>query len=264
MRLLIPSRSSAKVRAALPSAAALLLLIAFSTANAAAQTVSAIERAVKDPSRPERHVTRDPDRRPAEILALAGIMPGQMVAEIAAAGGYYTALLSRVVGDEGMVFAIDPKLIFDTFPDARQGFQSYSAEDPRSNVEYSVQRLDEFTVPAKLDSIFMVLYYHDTYWTGEDRDEMNRRFFEALRPGGTLFVLDHNAVAGSDTSVTRELHRMDQSLVVPEVGKAGFELIGEYDLLRNSDDPLTASVFDTAWRGKTDRFIYLFRKPADT
>jgi predicted methyltransferase len=42
---------------------------------------------------------------------------------------------------------------------------------------------------------------------------------------------------------------------------AGFELIDSSDLLRNEDDDLSASIFEPSLRGKTDRFLFLFRSP---
>ena len=221
----------------------------------------AIDAAISDSSRPAEHIERDGGRQPAEVLKLAKIKPGQSVAEIASGGGYYTALLSRLLGVDGTVYAVDPQLIFEAFPNAREGFQKYIESDPRDNVIYSIQRLDEFKVPESLDHIFMVLYYHDTYWTGENREQMNQRFYDALKPGGYYFVLDHSAKTGSGQEVTQTLHRMDEALLAPEVLGAGFKLVGQFDLLRNSEDPLDVSVFDAVWRGKTDRFIYLFQKP---
>lgn len=220
-----------------------------------------LEVAVSDPTRLQEHVGRDDGRKPAEVLALSKIQPGDKVAEIAVGGGYYTALLSRYLGDDGHVYAVDPKLIFDAFPNAKNGFPKYMAADPRDNVSYSIQRFDKFSVNEKLDNIFIVLYYHDTLWTGEDLNAMNQAFFNALKPGGTLFIVDHSAEVGSGVEATKKLHRIDEALVAPEIQKAGFVKIASHDLLRNADDPLTVSVFDENWRGKTDRFIHLYQKP---
>ena len=42
---------------------------------------------------------------------------------------------------------------------------------------------------------------------------------------------------------------------------AGFEFVGQSKVLSNPDDPHTNKVFDPAIRGRTDQFIYAFRKP---
>lgn len=90
---------------------------------------------------------------------------------------------------------------------------------------------------------------------------MNRAIFAALKPGGQFLLVDHHGETGAPDSITHELHRMDAAIVIPEVTAAGFVLETESSLLANPDDPRTVSVFDEAWRGKTDRFVYVFRKP---
>ena len=75
-------------------------------------TEDAVSRAVDDPTRLEEHTIRDKNRLPVEVLRFSSIEPGDAVADIFAGGGYYTALLSRLVGEEGVVYAIDPARIF--------------------------------------------------------------------------------------------------------------------------------------------------------
>lgn len=220
-----------------------------------------IERAVQDPTRLAEHVARDAGRLPADVIAFSGIRPGETIADIAVGGGYYTAILSRYLGNTGKIYAVDPARIFEAFPQAADGFPDYIAQDPRPNVEYSVQNLDAFDVPERLDHIVMILYYHDTLWTGEDRPRMNTAFFDALKPGGTLLILDHDAQPMAGAEIGQSLHRMDCDLIAPELLAAGFQLVESSDLLRNPEDPLDVSVFDAAWRGRTDRCLMKFRKP---
>lgn len=67
----------------------------------------------KDPGEVDRLVARydAPDRdawqRPAEVLALAGVVRGMKVADLGAGTGYFMSHLSRAVGDEGLVLALD-------------------------------------------------------------------------------------------------------------------------------------------------------------
>lgn len=222
-----------------------------------------IQNAVDDASRPGEHVARDESRKPVEILTLSGVEPGDVVADLAVGSGYYTALLSRIVGPTGQVFAVDPTPIFEAFPQARETFPKYQDADPRENVSYSISRMDELAFPRDLDAVFMVLYYHDTIWTEENRSEMNRRIYEALRPGGRFIVVDHHALKGAGDGVTLELHRMDSTSVIPEISSAGFSLIVDSDVLSHPDDPKTESVFNPAIRGQTDRFVYVFERPAE-
>lgn len=59
------------------------------------------------------------------------------------------------------------------------------------------------------------------------------------------------------------LHRVDAGMVKEEILAAGFVLESESDLLAHSEDTRDRNTFedDMARRDKTDRFIYLFRKP---
>lgn len=239
------------------------LILATTVATAGEPCSSHVAAAVADPSRLDSHRARDGGRQPAKVIDLVRVQPGDKVAELAAGSGYYTGLLSRVVGDGGKVYAVDPEPVFKAFPQARDTFAKYAEADPRENVSYSVaDSFDTLRFPEKLDAVFMVLYYHDTIWTGEDRQAMNKAIFDALKPGGRYLVVDHHAEKGAGDEVTKSLHRMEAGVVKPEVLAAGFELVADSDILSHPSDPRTVSVFDESMRGKTDRFVYLFEKPA--
>ena len=90
---------------------------------------------------------------------------------------------------------------------------------------------------------------------------MNRAIFQALRPGGVFVILDHAAVAGSGVSATETLHRIDPDRVKADMAAAGFKFDGESKVLANPDDAHDKMVFNPAIRGKTDQFLYKFRKP---
>lgn len=65
-----------------------------------------VNAAVATLGRPPTDKERDADRRPAEAIAFAGIKPGDKVVELAPGGGYYTRILSKVVGPKGKLYAI--------------------------------------------------------------------------------------------------------------------------------------------------------------
>jgi len=220
-----------------------------------------IQAAVKDPTRIAEARARDQFRHPAEILAFAGVKPGDTVVEFVPGAGYDTALLSRVVGPSGKVYAVDSERLFEYMPSMRESFPKFMEADPRDNVEYSVQRLDALEMPAQVDFFWMSMFYHDTVWLGVDRAAMNRYVFQHLKPGGVYLVVDHHAARGEADGVTKNLHRIDAEQVRREVEAAGFRLAAMSDALMNMDDPRDVSVFDDALRGRTDRFAYKFVKP---
>ena len=83
----------------------------------------------------------------------------------------------------------------------------------------------------------------------------------ALKPGGALLVVDHAAVAGSGSDAVNALHRIDEAFLRQAVERHGLVFEAESDLLRNPQDDRLRGVFDPQIKGKTDRFVHLYRKP---
>ena len=125
-------------------------------------------------------------------------------------------------------------------------------------------------IPASLDAAIFVMSYHDLYWRPTDgswpaTDPMLllAKLYAALKPGGVVVVQDHVATPGGDPAkVVDSLHRIDPALVKRDFEKAGFVLDGESRLLAHPEDDHSKLVFDDAIRGRTDQFLFRFRKPA--
>ena len=125
--------------------------------------------------------------------------------------------------------------------------------------------LPNVSAPEKLDLVFTAQNYHDMhdkFMGPANLSVVNRQIFKALKPGGVYLVIDHAADAGSGLRDTETLHRIDPAVVKAEVTAAGFIFEGESRVLRNSADPRRANVYDPGIRGKTDQFVYKFRKPS--
>src|SRR5690606_39528043 len=60
--------------------------------------------------RPKEDRRDDTQRKPAEILAFAGVEPGMKVIDLLGGGGWYTELLAAVVGEEGQVYLVNTPL----------------------------------------------------------------------------------------------------------------------------------------------------------
>src|SRR6202043_2038950 len=119
-------------------------------------------------------------------------------------------------------------------------------------------------LPGKLDAVFIRQNYHDLhdkFMGPADVPGFNKQVYAALKPGGVYVVLDHAATAGSGLAATETLHRIDPASVKAEVTAAGFKFDGESKVLANPADPHDKNVFDPSIRGKTDQFLYRFRKP---
>ena len=232
---------------------------------AAAQPNAAIAAAVADASRPAVDTARDANRRPLDVLAFVGVKPGDRVADYAAGSGYFTRLFSDVVGPSGHVFASVPSGLY-RYPNIQKGtaiIEGFIADHPNTSLFFGAPlRLARY--PEKLDVFWIAQNYHDLkdpFMGPVDMGAFNRAVFAALRPGGIYVVLDHVAAAGSPADVTDTLHRIEPSVVRREVEAAGFRFVGESKVLANPADPHTAGPFNPSIQGKTDQFIYKFRKP---
>jgi predicted methyltransferase len=81
-----------------------------------------------------------------------------------------------------------------------------------------------------------------------------------LKPGGKLLVIDHNAARGSGKETAGTLHRLNEEFARQSLVAHGFVYEKSWDGLRNPDDQLDKMVFDPAVKGKTDRYVMLFRR----
>jgi predicted methyltransferase len=123
--------------------------------------------------------------------------------------------------------------------------------------------LDAMSFDQPLDLVFMSQEYHDFHIPrfGVDVAKMNADIFKALKPGGLYVVIDHQAAPGAANSVVETLHRIEGAQLRKEVEAAGFVFDGESTAVANTADDHSLNVFDEAIRGKTDQFVYRFRKP---
>jgi predicted methyltransferase len=244
------------MRATVVAAAALFVQTA-----AHAATPAYINAAIADTARPAADRQRDADRKPAETLQFAGIKPGDHVVELLPGAGYYTRLLSRVVGPKGKVYAVMPEPRAGG-PDRSAPLKALAADAHYANITVLVQPMQRLSAPGKADLVWTSQNYHDVHNVpGIDLLAFNKSMYDALKPGGRYFVIDHAAVAGAPANVTSTLHRIEPVVVKREVRAAGFVLDSESDLLANPGDPRTAGVFDASVRGKTAQFMLKFVKP---
>lgn len=248
-------------------AVALLLAVLPAGRVAAADAGPAIEAALASSERPEADRAQDQRRKPRELLGFAGVQPGMRVFDAFAAGGYYTELLSRVVGGQGSVIAYN-NAAYARF--AEKGIAARYAGNRLPNVQQLTVEVEDIDLPpGSLDAALFVMSFHDLYWRPVDRSWpatdpalMLRKLHAALKPGGVVVVQDHVATAGGDTAaVVDRLHRIDPAVVRGEFEKAGFVFDAETPMLAHPDDDHTRQVFDPDIRGRTDQFVFRFRRP---
>jgi predicted methyltransferase len=244
------------------AAAAAAVMLSAAAPSIAAPPASVVS-ALADPGRPAEDRARDAARRPADILAFAGVKPGQTVVDLIMGGGYFSRILAKAVEPGGKVYGYQP----DEFIayEAKYGADQKAVVGAYSNITALNGSLGALSIPEPVDVVFTAQNYHDFHlkaFPADTADKVNRAVFAALKPGGVYLVIDHHAAAGTGVTTSDSLHRIEAEAVKREVTAAGFTFDGELGVLRNPADPRTGLVFDPSIRGKTDQFVYRFKKPA--
>lgn len=237
-----------------------------SAPESAVDLATVYRSAVDNEARSNGDRERDALRKPDRILAFFGIRPGMRVLDMFSGGGYYTELLSYVVGPEGSVSAHTNEAYAQYVGD--EAITRYG-NDRLPNVEILMAENNELNLsPEEYDAVLLILSFHDIYyvdpkngWPKIDGGKLLTEFYKGLKPGGVLGIVDHYAAAGSPRETGGTLHRIDPAIVTADLKAAGFVADGKSDALRNMEDDYSKNMADPAVRGKTDRFVFRFVKP---
>jgi predicted methyltransferase len=226
------------------------------------------DAAVQHTGRTADDQKRDTLDHPAQILRLARIKPGMRVADFMAGDGYYSELLSHVVGPKGHVLLINNPS-FDRW--ANNAWQGRIAHNRLPNVEHQTIDVNHMELAdGSLDAIFLVKVYHDLYWVDADKKNWPTvdtpavldKLVKTLKPRGTLVLVDHSSQPGAGTTAASSLHRIDEAYALHDFESRGLKLVAKSDALRMPDDPRTQVSYKEPILGKTDRFVLVFRKQA--
>jgi len=223
------------------------------------------DAAVQHPGRSSQDLQRDVTDRPAEVLRISGIKPGMRVADVLAGDGYYSELLSYIVGPSGHV------LLLNNPPFEKWGgpaLPERMAKQRLPNVEQRTVDLAHMGLgTSAFDAIILIKVYHDLYWIDPegtwpkvDVPVVLDQIAGALKPHGILLVVDHSAKPHAGTSVASSLHRIDEAYARSDFQAHGFEFVRSGDFLRKPSDPRTQISYKPPILGKTDRFVLVFRK----
>jgi len=215
-------------------------------------TASGYQAAIASPIRTDADRKDDAKRKPAEFLAFAQVKPGMKALDIASGGGATAALLTAAVGSKGEVWAQNAK----PNPKLQERVGNATLPNLHAIVADFNDPVPKGTPP--LDLITINMSYHDIANTPADRAAMNKRLYEALKPGGVLVIVDNAAKKGAGLSATKTLHRIDEDTVVEEVTRAGFKLDARSDYLHVASDPREQPFFKMD--APDDKFAVRFKK----
>ena len=239
---------------------------AAAAAPAPTADAAAIDASIASTDRSAEDKEQDSWRRPAEVLTFMELRPGLHTLDYFAASGYYTELMSRIVGADGKVIAYN-----------NPEYRKFSEDGPTKR--YGNNRLPnvtEVTTPvdtvqldaASLDAVLFMQSYHDLYWRPKDGSwpktdaaKALAQLVPALKPGAVVVVVDHVANAGGEpTETVTAMHRIDPAILKRDFEAAGLTFDSESPVFANPADDHKKEVFDKAIRHKTDQVMYKFKK----
>jgi predicted methyltransferase len=222
--------------------------------------------AVAATDRTADNVKLDAGRKPAQLLQFLGLKRGMHVLDLFGANAYWAEIEAPVVGPKGHVTVWQPTQFYRD--KTKQSFGEFAAK--HTNVSIVTSPFEAPALPKNYaDFVILNDNYHDTYWQNEkygipkmDPNAFLKAIYAAMKPGAVIGVIDHVALPNDDVRATVEkFHRIDPEVVKADFKRAGFVLAGSSDMLRNPADPHSTDPFDESIKGKTDRFVFKFRKP---
>ena len=224
---------------------------------------------------------RDGARHPAETLKFFGLQPDSKVVEIWPAGGWYTEIIAPFVAEQGQFYGAhfpgDTDMEF--FNRARDAYTAKLADNPEvyGNAQVTVMYTEKMALaPEPVDLVLSFRNVHN--WMSRDfQDEVMQGFYDVLRPGGVLGIVEHRAAPGTEQDPKAESGYVTEEYTIALAEKAGFVLDGSSEVNANPKDtrdhpegvwtlPPTLRLGDEDREkyvaiGESDRYTLRFRKP---
>jgi len=225
---------------------------------------------------------RDGFRHPYETLSFFKVEPAMTVVEIWPAGGWYTEILAPYLKDEGVYYAahFSADAGADYYRISLEGFKEKTAADPALYGEVKLVAFDPenglLGVPeGSADRVLTFRNVHN--WSNQKSDHLAfRAFFDALKPGGILGVVEHRANPGTPFERMVKTGYMTEAYVIGLAEAAGFKFLEKSEINANpldtTDHPNGVWTLPPVRRGQldpekynaigeSDRMTLKFRKP---
>jgi predicted methyltransferase len=205
---------------------------------------AAIAKALADQRRSAANRARDVYRHPMETLAFFGVRPGQTLVEYNPGGGWYTEVLAPMLKGNGryiaLVSARSQERTAKLFADNKDWFGPAEVATLDSSAGTSTLK------PNSVDVLLTFRNVHNMMMQGESAATgAFKAFHTALKPGGTLGIVDHRLPEARDTALERTSGYLKRSTVVRLAEAAGFKLAAESEINANPKD--TADWPDGVW-----------------
>jgi len=151
-------------------------------------------------------------QKPTEVIELMEIEPGMTVADIGAGTGYFLGYLSDTVGVHGTVLGLDVEPTMVDFMTHRAKREDWSNVEVRT-----IQPDDPGLHGGTVDRILIVNTWHHI----DDRESYSRKLYDALTPGGEIFVVDFTHQSSHGPPVSQRLRSEE---VMAELQAAGLDV----------------------------------------
>jgi predicted methyltransferase len=203
---------------------------------------SLIDQTLVGAHRSAENKARDKYRHPKETLLFFGLQPDIAVVEISPSRGWYTEVLAPVLRDRGQYYAA-VSAVTEKSPDAvKKNDADYrgmlsGAPDLYGKVKLSVLSPGALQVapPGSADLVLTFRNVHNWAKAGTV-DAMFKAFNDALKPGGTLGVVEHRAKPDASVQQQIDTGYMTESFVIETAQKAGFKLVNKSEINANPKD----------------------------
>jgi SAM-dependent methyltransferase len=149
------------------------------------------------------------------VMDILGITPRKNAADIGAGSGWFTVRAARRVGAGGTVYAIDIN------PEAVKYIDDRAAKEGLNNIKTILSKPDDPLLPAdSVDAVLLLKAYHEV----AEPIVLMRNLRAALRADAKVGIIDRNG--------TGENHGVNRDVVIREVNRAGYRLLGQYDFVK--------------------------------
>lgn len=184
---------------------------------------------------------RDQYRHPKQTLEFFGLKPGMSLIEITPGAGWYAEVLAPLMRDDGSYTAAItiPKKPEGEAAQDKTAIEKMFAADP---VQYDKAKVVQYDPKAPSlgapNSADMVVTFRNVHnWVmGDYASGMFKAFFDVLKPGGVLGVVDHRATAGADLEKIKNSGYLPEDYVIKLATDAGFKLDGKSEINANPKD----------------------------
>lgn len=214
----------------------LIILITGELAPYSARTAHAhdvqglLDTVIQGTHRAEANRERDQYRHPKETLLFFGLRPDMTVVEISPANGWYTEIIGPLLKIQGQFYAAVPALT-DDMPGAMKSRDAAYRQMLKSAPElYGEPTINTYYAPVPVfapdgvaDLVVTFRNVHNWAKAGYTQS-MFKGFYQALKTGGVLGVVEHRAKPGTPIPKQIESGYMTEQFVIEAATAAGFKL----------------------------------------